>query len=185
MVKKQINEYNYALYLGLGTAVVALFVSFIIIKPLFDKNSELRNTKSTQNAKLEKLLEKEKVLVSLKDKSSEIKTNSERVSSALPSSSDIGRLFIQLDELAKISGGSLKSVGTNTNTVSETQAIPGINELTYSLPLDMPSYFALKKFFESSEEALRLLSITDVRIDSSDSGALSVNLSAKSYTRLK
>jgi Tfp pilus assembly protein PilO len=185
MVKKDNSEYNFAILLGAGALVVGLILIFAIIKPLYDKNSEMRQEKTKREAELTRLQNREKVLLSLKDRAADIREDSERVSRALPTSSDIGRLFIQLDELAKVSGGNLKSVSESNSTTTGALVSPGVTATEYSLPMEMPSYFALKKFFESSEEALRLLSIDNIRIDANEAGAMSVNISAKAYKRSK
>ena len=185
MVKNDTNDYQYASVLGVSVLVGVIIISLFILRPLYAKNIEMRAEKNKRTVALEALQERERVLLGLKDKAEEIKEESERVSKALPASDDIGRLFIQLDELAKISGGDLSGVSSENSTASDSVTSAGVGVTRYSLPLEEPSYFAFKKFLESSEEALRLLSINDVRVDSSESGILSINLNVESYTRLK
>jgi len=184
MVKEQTGRYSYAISVAAATVVILVVAGLFVVKPLWDTVSKMDKEKKAKADTLTEMKRRETVLLSLKDKEEQLKKDSETISNALPTQGDIGRLFIQLDSLATASGGSLKSVAQTSNTAtSSDSSVAGITEQTYAIPLDMPTYFALKQFITSSEAALRLLSITNLKIDVSDAGKMSVNIIAKSYAR--
>jgi Tfp pilus assembly protein PilO len=183
---KTIKTYSYALILGFFTIVGAIIIYFLIISPLYASTQKSGNELETKEKKYTELTDKKNKLDELKDKEDELKQQASIVSNALPKEEEIGRLFIQLDGLAKLSNGTLKSVTKSAgNVTSDTAELgnTGINKTVYSLPLDLPTYFDLKTFIAESRSALRLFSINDFNITSSSAGALTVNLTANSYTR--
>lgn len=183
---KTLKTYSYALILGFSTIVGAVIIYFLVVSPLYASTQKSGVELETKEAKYTELTNKKNKLNELKDKEEELKKQAAVVSNALPKEEEIGRLFIQLDGLAKSSNGTLKSVtksaGSTTTDTTELSTA-GINKTIYSLPLDLPTYFDLKTFIADSGAALRLFSINDFNITASDAGALTVNLTANSYTR--
>lgn len=185
--ERKLQKYQYAAVVAGLTFLGAIAVWFIVLSPLYTstKNAGVELAAKDQNYK--DLVAKKEKLDKLKDQEAELKKQAATVSNALPKNEEIGRLFIQLDALAKNSNGKLRSVVKSgvagatpaANDLSST----GITKTVYTLPLDLPTYFDLKNFIKSSETALRLFSINDFNIAASDAGALTVTLTANSYTR--
>lgn len=181
MAKVNFGKYNYAAIVVGAIVVGSLLASLVVIKPLASNLINLNKKNKEKSIQLQELQAKEQVLLEKKDQEAQLAEDSETVSNALPSENEIGGLFIQLDAIAKASGGSLKSVMQTTGGTSGMSK--NIVENSYSIPLEMPTYFALKQFMTSADSALRLLTIESMKIDASDSGSLTVNLIAKSYAR--
>jgi len=184
---KRFKAYSYALILGACVIVGTLGVWFLIVSPLYKTTQRAGTELTTKENKYSELTNKKDRLDELKDKEVELKKQAEIVSNALPKEEEIGRLFIQLDGLVRTSNGKLKSVSKSTS-VSDTGNTSnldsaGIVKTVYSLPLDLPTYYDLKSFILNSSSALRLFSINDFNITATDAGALTVNLTANSYTR--
>lgn len=181
------KSYGYAVILGLCTIFGAILVWFLIISPLYKSVGKAGKELASKEQQYTDLKDKKSKLDELKDKEAELKKQAAIVSNALPKDEEIGRLFIQLDALAKASNGKLRSVtksniATVTGDTSNLSA-SGITKTVYTLPLDLPTYFDLKSFIASSSSALRLFSIDDFNISASNAGALTVSLTANSYTR--
>jgi len=183
---KFLKTYQYALVLGAVTLVGAIAVYFLAIAPLYKKTQAAGIELTTKEQKYDDLVAKKKKLDGLKDREAELKKQAEMVSNALPKQEEVGRMFIQLDALAKSSNGSLRSVSKSTAAAADANAslsATGITKTTYTLPLSLPTYYDLKNFIANSDQALRLFSINDISIAATDAGAMTVNLTANAYTR--
>jgi Tfp pilus assembly protein PilO len=184
---KILKTYKYSLSLGAITLVGAIAIGFLVISPLYKKTQSSATELAAKEVQYEELVVKKTKLDGLKDKEAELKKQAALVSDALPKDEEVGRMFIQLDALAKASNGSLKSVSKTTANVStDTSAdlsSAGITKTVYSLPLTLPTYFDLKSFIANADSALRLISINDLNISASDTGSITVNLTANAYTR--
>lgn len=180
MVRDSLKKYYYVFGLVAGTFVVVLILSLFVIKPLVSTVLSMNEENNNLNTTLISLKAKQEALNKLKGQETQLENDSQTVSNALPTQADIGRLFIQLDSIAKASGGNLKSVTTSS---SADNTANGVTAITYSIPLDMPNYFAFKQFITNAQGALRLLSIDGVGVNASSTGALTLNISARSYTR--
>ncbi len=185
MVKEQVIKYNYAAIVAGGTVAALLFAGIFVMKPLIETVGKMDKEKQVRAATLADMKKRESVLLGLKDQEDQLTKDSETITNALPTQADIGRLFIQLDTLAKESGGTLKSVSQTNKQEASKSTFSGVIENSYSIPVEMPTYFALKEFISNSKDALRLLSIENLKISSTDTGQLSVGITAKSYARSK
>lgn len=187
MDDKFMQKYGYSIILGAVTVLGALLVGFLIIKPLYNNTQKSKAELALKESQYTALKNKKDRLDELKDKEDELKKQAAMVTGALPKEEEIGRLFIQLDGLAKASNGKLKSV-TKTTAVAATGdttnlSSAGITKTVYNMPLELPMYFDLKSFIANSQSALRLVNINDFNITATNAGALTVNLTANSYTR--
>lgn len=184
---RKLQKYQYAAVVGGVTLVGVIVAWFLILSPLYASTKNSGVELATKEKNYSDLVAKKDKLDKLKDQEAELKKQATTVSDALPKDEEVGRLFIQLDALAKGSNGKLRSVVKTTSTSSTTGttelATTGITKTVYTLPLDLPTYFDLKSFINNSESALRLFSINDFNITASDAGALTVTLTANSYTR--
>jgi len=185
---KFMKKYGYSLILGMATILGAIIVWFLIISPLYTNTQKSKTELALKETEYAALQNKKDKLDSLKDKEDELKKQAATVTGALPKEEEIGRLFIQLDGLAKESNGKLKSVtktaGVTTATGDTTSlSSTGITKTVYTLPLELPTYFDLKSFIANSDSALRLFNINDFNITATPAGTLTVNLTANSYTR--
>jgi len=183
---KFLKTYGYALAVGSITFVGAIVAYFLIIGPLYKNTEKSKLELTAKEEKYDGLVTKKARLDELKDKEAELKAQAVVVSNALPKEEEVGRMFIQLDALAKSSNGTLKSVSKSTTATADSTGnldSAGITKTVYTLPLDLPTYFDLKSFIANSSSALRLFSIGDFSISASPEGSMTVNLTANSYTR--
>jgi Tfp pilus assembly protein PilO len=191
MVENKItkNKYFYSVTVIILTVVVTLGLFFLLIMPFFNKAKELTAETSLKKQELEKLEEKKSKLEELKTREEELKLQAEKVENALPTEKDVGRLFIQLDNLARGNGGTVASVseGGNVTTTKVTpdtgEGGPTIERVSYTFPVDFGTYFNLKDFVTKSETALRLLAIKGLTINASNEGKIGSNFSIDTYIR--
>ena len=184
---KFLKNYGYALIVSGSLFVVTILTWFLIISPLYTNVKKSGAELASKEQQYTDLTNKKNRLDELKDKEVELKKQATIVSNALPKNEDIGRLFIQLDALARSSNGVLSSVNKSTTSfdAGSSTDLPssGITKTVYTLPLSLPTYFDLKTFISDSQAALRLFNINNFNISASDAGALTVILTANSYTR--
>ncbi|MDD5693547.1 MAG: hypothetical protein WC437_02895 [Patescibacteria group bacterium] len=182
------NKYTYSVGLGAATFLIAILAIFLIISPFYAKAKKLTTEAKVKKQELNYLTEKKSKLEDLKNREDELKQNAELVRSALPENKDVGRLFIQLDELARSNKGVIKSVaeaGMANATVTTETNFPGVQKNTYSVPIEFNNYFDYKAFIVKSENALRLLNIDEVSIKAKDTGEISASLTTSAYSRSK
>lgn len=175
------KKYRYAIILGLVTFFGALLLSFLAVKPLYD--SAVATTKNV-NDNQEKLNVLNKRLTTLKDLSKreqEIRDEEKKISQALPQGDEVGRLFIQVDQLVGSTGG--KSSGYSKGALSTLTNDPNLVVLTSSLSADFPSYFNLKDFIGKANSALRLLNISGLNVRAADNGQVNVSINTTTYSR--
>jgi Tfp pilus assembly protein PilO len=180
MVDKNKNKkYNYAIIVGAVTFVGLIIVVFAIIRPLYLKSQALTAEVKAKQATLDQLKDKKQKLAALKDREAELKQDAETVQAALPDSAEVGRLFIQINEMVKATGGNVSSVSGSPVPQGDTGVISKVN---YTVPVSFPNYFNFKDFVIKSEQALRLFDITDFSISTAN-GSVSSSLSANTYVR--
>ena len=185
------NNYTYLIWLGVGVILVAVLLSFFVIRPSISKAKSLNQEVKDKKTELTALEDKKSKLDKLKDKEDDLKTDAKTVQNALPDNKDAGRLFIQIDKLATENGGTVKSVSEGSDTgnqgdVSTTATgLAEIQKITYSAPIDFNSYFSFKDFLAKSESALRLTNIDSFSVKANETGTLSVDLNFTTYTRGK
>jgi Tfp pilus assembly protein PilO len=183
---KFLKKYGFSLYMVVGQVVGVLLLTFLAVLPLYNKASSQTADATAKQAVLASLQKKKTTLDQLKGREQELTAAAEKVKDALPTSSDAGRLFIQIDQSVREAGGTIKSVsvGGNSATPSATDSsVSGVSTLSYSLPVSLPGYDNLKNFIISTNNALRLVKIDSLNISQSTSGSMEVTIGATTYTR--
>lgn len=186
MVNKNTNKkYQYVLLLSLSAFIGSLLLIFLGIKPLYIKASNLKQERIVKLNNLEELQAKKNKLAELSAKEEQLKLDAEKVEAALPKANQVGRLFIQISEMAKANNGNARSVQELAG-VSNTQATTeNISKITYSTPLEFKSYFDFKNFITSSENALKIMDIVDIDVKAGETGNFTSTLTANTYMRSK
>ncbi len=182
------NKYAYAVGLGAATFLIAIFAFLVIISPFYSKAKKLTAEAKTKKQELTYLTDKKSKLEELKNKEDELKQKAELVRNALPEDKDVGRLFIQLDELARSNKGLIKSVseaGAANMAVTTETGVAGVQKNVYSVPIEFNKYEDYKTFITKAENALRLINVDSVSIKAKDTGELSVTLDTTAYSRSK
>jgi Tfp pilus assembly protein PilO len=182
------NKYAYSVGLGLATVLIVILAVFLLILPFYSKAKKLTTENKTKKQELTYLTDKKAKLEKLINREDELKQKAELVRNALPESKDVGRLFIQLDELARENKGIIKSIvegGAINQAVSLQTNIVGVEKNSYSVPIEFNNYFDYMNFIEKAENALRLINIDRVSIKAKDSGEISVSLTTTAYSRSK
>lgn len=192
MVEKKFTQgkYFYSTVVIALTVVVTIALFFLVISPFFSKAQSLTADAKVKQEELDKLEAKKAKLDELKSREEELKANAEKVRNALPEEKDVGRLFIEFDNMAKATGGTIKVVsegGGSTGsapgqTSSSDIGSTGIQKITYTIPVTFKDYFGLKDFVNRTETALRLLKINGYQITVNDTGVTG-NFTADSFVR--
>jgi len=187
---KSNNKYNYAIMLGVAGFIGVVLISLFIIKPLYNNSAKLKLEASAKDARYQSLEKKKSSLSALKVKEAELKAQASVVADALPADKEVGKLFIQLDELVAQSSGTLQSVTEiegsldySGQTTSTETGLDSIQKYTYALPVLLPDYTSFKKFISKSESALRLFSIKSIDISAGDTGNINATVTANTFTR--
>lgn len=184
MVEKGKNKkYYYSIILGVCTLLGLLVGVFLIIRPLYSNSQKITKEYKEKTAILDELKDKKAKLEELKSKEEQLKADAEKVEAALPQAKDVGRLFIEVDQVAKESSGSVKSVSEGSG-VNSTPTSEGINKISYSVPASFPDYFKLKEFIMRTEQALRIVDISGLDMTTAQTGgAMDVKFTANTYVR--
>ncbi|MCX6328225.1 MAG: hypothetical protein NTZ85_01740 [Bacteroidia bacterium] len=190
VLKKGNKQYLFAITISLLIVFVIIAAFFLAIKPLYLKSKKISAELKVKQEQLQELKDKKVKLETLKDKEGQLKKDAENVKNALPSDSDVGRLFIQLDDIIKTSNGSTKSIsgssGTTTTAGTPMETITnsvGITTTSYNTTVDFPSYFEFISFLNKMENALRLVTINNINVSANESGLISTTLDLVTYTR--
>ena len=186
------TNYTYIIGISIGVVLVVALISIFVIKPFINKANSLNQDVKTEKLVLQALEDKKNKLDKLKDKEEELKADAKTVVNALPDNKEAGRLFIQIDGLAKENGGNVKSiteggvsVGSQGNVSQTATGLADIQKLTYTIPIDFTSYFSFKDFITKSETALRLVNIDSFTINTTEKGTLAVDLGVTTYVKGK
>jgi Tfp pilus assembly protein PilO len=194
MVENKVTKSKYffstTVFVVTGVAAVALF--FVVILPFFNKAQELTAETKIKQTELKKLEDKKAKLEELKTREEELKKEAETVRNALPEQKDVGRLFIQLDNMAITSGGEIKSVtegGSNgvaqaATTTNVGSSETGIQKVKYAIPIEFRNYSGIKDFVTKTESALRICGIDDFSIMvSQDANGLTTSFNTTTFVR--
>lgn len=177
--KQSTLEYQYPLIAIGGALVVSLLLAIFIGRPVYSgmkKNSQELKEKKAVLAALETKLANLKVL---KDQEAELKEKNEKVLAALPADKDVSRLFNQFESLAAASGVTIKKVAeasTTTTTGSEL-----IKPVGYQVTADARDYNSFKNLLLKMNDALRLLSVSDLSVTKTEK--MDVILNVSTYVR--
>jgi len=183
--KSQFEEYKYTVAVIGGAVLITIVLAFAVGKPLFDSTQKTAADLEEKKIVLQKLQEKLSNLKNLQSREEELKAENEKVLAALPEDKDVARLFVQFEKIAKESGVTVESVseanvaefnGENSNTDTQITAV------TYNINAKAKDYASLKNALVRFEDALRLLSISE--IDASlTSNDLSISFTINTYKR--
>ena len=182
------NKYFYSTAVIVITILGVLGLFFAVITPFYSKAGSLTSEAKTKQTELKMLEDKKTKLEALKSKEEELNKDAETVRNALPEQKDVGRLFIEFDNMARSSGGVIKSVSENiATTTTTTEAVgssAGLVKIGYKVPIDFKDYFGFKDFVTKAEKALRIIGIDDYSITVNETnGGLTVDLSTSTYVR--
>lgn len=186
------NKYFYSTAVFAVTAVAVVILFFVVINPFFTKAQELTTEAKAKQTELKKLEDKKVKLEALKSREDELKKDAETVRNALPEQKDVGRLFIEFDNMAKASGGSIRSIteaaggtaGTEPTATTVGSASSGLQKISYTIPVDFTDYFGFKDFVTKAETALRIIGVNDFSVNVGETGGgISASLNTTTYVR--
>lgn len=184
--KEKIKKYYYALTVG-GATFVGVIVLSLIISQMFTQSRKLTDEAIAKSAKLTQLQDKKKILDKLSSRETELKKSADTLAAALPDDKDIGRLFIQLNGVIVDAGGSIKGIagGSVAEAAQTSSSDVGTNLKRYSftLPVNLKSYEAVKGLLTKTKQALRLMDVTSVSMSSPDGGTMDANITINTYSR--
>jgi Tfp pilus assembly protein PilO len=187
MVKEdnnQLKDYNYAIIAITASVILFMVILFVGTIPLwkdFQKNSETTKTKKTELAALETKLTN---LKKLSEKEADIKDKNSKLLAALPTDTDVPRLFVQFENIVTQSGLSVTRVsGDQTTAVTTTKSgSTTVVPVNYQVNTKASDYSSLKNAITNFEKALRLVSISKISI-SGTNGNYTVLFSVTTYKR--
>lgn len=193
MVEKKIEKY----YRAIGTIVVALIVSliliFVLIVPSFKGIGKTNVELKARQGDLKILTQKLEKLKELKVKEKDIREQEKVVNGAIPTKKGVGDLFVQLEGLMAESGGSTNginesggaSAGPSTSTPSVSSALTDASLVSsdYTYNVNFPNYDNFKVFLDASEKAHRFIHLNNFKVSKGQDNVFTVALSYKAYYR--
>ncbi|MCL4386927.1 MAG: hypothetical protein M1355_00775 [Patescibacteria group bacterium] len=183
------KNYLYAILVVSGSLLLIIILSFLIVKPLWESNSKIKQEVLANEQKLASLEDRLTKLKKYKEKEAELLKEKEKVLAVLPEDKDIPRLFVQFEKMVATTGASVVSADTTTDSavastgqVQQQQAVPGVTTYNYNLKVNSSTYEAIKNIVLNSESALRLMNISGFSISKKE-GSFDVIFTLKSYAR--
>jgi Tfp pilus assembly protein PilO len=173
MVKNPLTEneldYKTPLFIGIGAVIGIILIFLIGIRPSWSNISSTQKDLSAKKDYLRQLESKRDALVAYKDKKEELKTRSAKLAAALPSDTDVARLFTQFDRVAVSSGFRWNKVSQEESTTAvAAQATPAkgslFTKVVYKKEGEVTSYLSVKECVRRTEEALRLVDFDEIEI---------------------
>lgn len=180
----QKNPYTYLVsVIAITLLVVIVAVAFVLI-PCIKKVSTLSTElKSVQQEKT--FLTKRKAsLEALNNDKEDYLKQSEIVLNALPENKEVGKLFVQVDQIATSSNSTIENFSENALATEVTKnVLPGVTKISYTSDVKIGDYFSFKEFLTKFEGALRLVTIDGVSITSDDTGSIKATLTVSTFVR--
>lgn len=188
MVKKQekdsfFEKYKYPIIAIGGSVILALVIIFAIIRPMWGSTSNVLAELKTKKVTLVNLTEKLENLKKLKNKEAELKEKNAKVLAALPDDKDVARLFVQVEGVAAAGGMSVKQAGEGGADTISNNAGAIIKPVSYQVSATAPNYDSIKNTLLKFEQALRLLSISNLEVTKGGGSDLSASFTITTYVR--
>jgi Tfp pilus assembly protein PilO len=175
------TDYKMAILFGGGATLVILILFFAVGMPLYknmQKTSAELKAKKIEQAALETKLEN---LKKLQEKEADLKSQNEKVLSALPEDKGVSRLFVQFEKIAKDNGLDITSVSESSQG-TVTAPAGTLAPVTYVVTGNVRDYKSLKAALSKIETALRVLSVSKVDVSGTGSN-LSTTFNVTTYVR--
>lgn len=181
MVKNSsLEEYKFPIILIGGSVLMALVLTLLLGRPLWNGMQEKRKEVKSKREVLAVLEEKLANLKKLESRKEEIKEKNAKVLAALPTDKDVARLFVQFENIATTSGINVKQVSESGDIGEGTESV--VKKLVYSVTAEGKGYGEFKAALSKFETALRLLSISEIDMNSSET-TLSENMKVTTFVR--
>lgn len=181
MVKtNSIEEYKLPVVLVGGAVIISLLLVLLLGRPLWKGMQAKRTEVKSKREVLAVLEEKLENLKKLESRKEELKEKNSKVLAALPTDKDVARLFVQFESVAAQSGVSVKQVTESSEAEGEQGSV--VKKLVYQVTSSSNGYSELKSALSKFETALRLLSISEMDLTSSET-QLSGNLKVTTFVR--
>ncbi len=184
--KDEIKKYYYAIAVGAGIFVGIIILSFVL-SGLYKQSKKLTDEMNEKTNYLTQLQDRKKILDDLSSREDELKKDAAALSSALPDSKDIGRLFIQLNGLITDSGGSVKGIaggGTgDSGTGTSTTITSSLRKYSFTLPVNLQNYEAVKSLLTKTKKVIRLMDVSSISMSSPDGGKMDATVTINTYSR--
>lgn len=170
----------------LFSGAVGIFIGRPIYSSLTKTNLEIEKSR----AKLTKLETRLGALKKLEARKEELEKNNQLLIRALPESKDVSGLFYQISSIGELTGVKIESIGsadpsaaTIANEGSSVDpSIQPIIPVTFSIKANTSSYENVKIFLNKTEEALRMLSIEDLKIRAAEEN-ITLEIKINTYKR--
>lgn len=182
MVKtSSIEEYKLPVILVGGSVIISLLLVLLLGRPLWNGMQQKKIEVKSKREVLAVLEEKLENLKKLESRKEELKEKNAKVLAALPTNKDVARLFVQFENAATQSGVTVKQVSESGDAETNQQSSV-VNKLVYQVTSTTGGYSALKTALSKFETALRLLSISEMDLTSSETQLLG-NLKVTTFVR--
>lgn len=182
MVKTDINDYKFPVIVISVAVIVATALALFLGRPLWNGMQEKRKELKAKKELLTALEVKLENLKSLASREQELKEKNAKVLAALPTDSDVSRLFVQFEKVGAGNGVTVKKVSESTQNAT---AQGTIKQLGYEVFGSANSYPNFRSAVQKFQTALRILGIEGFEI--SQSGTSGKSLESKinilTYTR--
>ncbi len=171
--------------------IVSIILFFTLTDPVYKEVKSLRVKYAQYQDVLDKSAELLKQRKSLQDKyTSFAEEDVSRLKKLLPDTVDNVRLIIDIDEIAKRYGLTIKNVRlddtrSKTGTTKDATATITAGEGKYgTIPMGFSvsaDYNTFLSFLEDLESSLRIVDVTNISLTPSTTGAYSFDVSLKTY----
>jgi hypothetical protein len=157
--------------------LVAIGIFFTIIDPQYKEVQALRETKQENDVLLERAKDLRRKRQELTDKYNAISTaDRERLNKVLPETVDNVRLILDIDNIARRSGITVRNISISGDINEENREDrvidrTGRNYGTIGLSFSFStSYSTMKRFMSELEDSLRIVDITDFSVSAPEEG---------------
>jgi Tfp pilus assembly protein PilO len=192
-LEKSNKQNRYTLAVVGGAIFISIFLGFLIGRPLYQNIARSSQELKEKQLTLKKLENKLVALKQLESKKEELEKKNALVIAAIPDDKDLSRLFYQLEAIATSTGvridsvnesAPIKAVVTSSDNASRdtTQSTTLVSPISYTVKGKSTSYSDIRRFLDSIEGSLRILSVNNIKINENQ-GTLTVELKINTYKR--
>lgn len=180
-----LDQLKYPVVVGVGAFILSIVLIYAVGKPVWANFQKVKDELRIKREVQAKLDDKLTNLKALKENEEDLKKKNAKILAALPTDTDVARLFVQFEQIGSENGlviSSVQEAGAGTTAAAVATPSGTIRKVTYNLTGSALNYDSFKKSLAKSEEALRILSISAIDA-SSKKGPIDVNLKITTFVR--
>ncbi|MEM4260827.1 MAG: type 4a pilus biogenesis protein PilO [Candidatus Woesearchaeota archaeon] len=187
--KLNLNKNSYIYGILVLSLLVAIFVGYLIIKPLISDNKKQQLILDNRKNVVKILEDKKNKLIKISSNVQELKNKVENIDKALPLNEDRKGIAYQIYLVASEYGVAVESINDNVsslgieeNTNSNLPEILGVNPIKFTVS-GKGSYQNVLSFLDKLKKSLRLMSVSAITFSGLNSNSLDFSISVTAFTR--